>query len=228
MCFRNPAVIFLSMSFCCWTDERAVVVSPLVLIWWVVQEAGQERAIIRQHVLLNRRVWAVVLAVLCYVAGRLALGHVWHDPQWHKDLAPHGPWATRWPFFLAGLASSLKWLWLLVAAGGLAAFLSHRRWLAVAMVLFVVAYLGSCTLVLDTTRSAAYVFPSVIVGLAWLFRTESRTTVRWLVFGICVLSFLTPSVYVAAQMIIFHMPWGWSALEFRDGLFSPIPMPNGF
>jgi hypothetical protein len=202
MCFRTPAVIFLGMCFACWTDERAVVVSPLLVMWWVGQEAGPQ-------VLRNPRVWAVVLAVLCYATGRLGLGHLWHVRQWHRDLFPDGNWATRLPIFLVGLASSLKWLWLIVGGAGLAAFLSHKRWSAATMILFLVAYLASCALVWDTTRSAAYAFPSVILGLAWLSRTESLTTIRWLIFGTCVLCFLTPSVIVFTDALFFPIPTGW-------------------
>jgi hypothetical protein len=202
MCFRNPGVIFLGMCFACWTDERAMVVSPLLLMWWVLHQAGP-------RVWRNPRVWAVGLGVLCYVAGRLALGHLWHVRQWHKDLFPAGTWAVRWPIFLVGLAFSLKWLWFIIGAAALAAFLSRKRWLAATMVLFVVAYLGSCTLVWDTTRSAAYAFPSVILALAFLSRTESLTTIRWLLFGICVLGSLTPSGYVAGDILWFPLPTGW-------------------
>jgi hypothetical protein len=227
MCFRNPAVIFLGMCFACWSDERAVVVSPLLLMWWVVQDAGQAQADARQRVLRNPQVWAMVLAVLSYVAGRLALGHLWQIRQWHKDLLPLGPWANRWPFFLVGLAISLKWLWLIVCGGGLAAFLNHKRWLAATMILFVVAYLGSCALVLDTTRSAAYAFPSVILGLACLSRTQPPKRVRWLIFGICVLCALTPSPFVIRNALIFmpnvFMPMGWSPLLIQDGRVTPLP-----
>jgi len=224
MCFRNPAVIFLGMCFSCWTDERAVVVSPLLLMWWLAEEAGPAGAVARPRVWRNPRVWAVVLAVLCYGAGRLAVGHLWQVRQWHKDLVPAGNWATRWPIFLVGLASSLKWLWLIVGGAGLAAFLSHKRWLATTMVLFVVAYLGSCALVLDTTRSASYAFPSVFLGLAWLSRTESPTTVRWLIFGICVLCFLTPSTYVTGDRFFFPMPMGLPPFLSREDLLVPLPM----
>jgi hypothetical protein len=208
MCFRNPGVIFLGVGFACWTDERAVVVSPLLLLWWVVQDAGQGPAVGRQQVLRNPRVWAVVLAVLFYGAGRFALGHLWHVRHWHPDLIPGREWAARLPILLVGLASSLKWLWLIVGAGGLAAFLGHKRWWAAAMVLFVVAYLGWCTLVLDTTRNAAYAFPAVVLGLAWLSRTESPRTVRWLLFGICVLCCITPSVYMWWDQLLFPFPAG--------------------
>jgi hypothetical protein len=111
-------------------------------------------------------------------------------------------------------------------AGALAAFLSHQRWLAAAMVLFVVAYLGSCTLVLDTTRSATYVFPSVILGLACLSKTKSPTTLRWLIFGICVLGFLTPSAYLIRGGFLLLMPAGLSPFLLEHG--NLVPFLTGF
>jgi hypothetical protein len=225
MCFRNPGVIFLGICFSCWSDERAMVVSPLLLMWWMLPEAVASTGVARQWVWRNPRVWAVGLAVLFHVAGRLALAHLWQVSQWQKDWTPDAQWATQWPIFLVGLASSLKWLWLIVGAAGLAAFLSHKRWLAATMVIFVVAYLGSCALVWDTTRSAAYAFPSVILGLAWLSRTESPTTVRWLIFGICVLGFLTPSAFVVGERIFFPMPAGLPPFLSREGLLEPLTRP---
>ena len=73
-----------------------------------------------------------------------------------------------------------------------------------------------------TTRSAAYAFPSVILGLAWLSRTESPTTVRWLIFGICVLCFLTPSAYVFGDRLLFPMPMGLPPFLSREGLLAPL------
>ena len=130
--------------------------------------------------------------------------------------------AARMPYLLIGLASSLKWLWLIVGGAGLAAFLGHKRGWAAATVLFVVAYLASCVLVADITRSAAYVFPSVILGLAWLSRTESPGTVRWLLFGICVLGFLTPWAFaIGSEVLIFPMPAAWPAFVVSGGVLSP-------
>jgi hypothetical protein len=226
MCFRNPAVIFLGLCFACWTDEKAAAVSPLLLMWWVVREAGPAPAVARQQVWRNPRVWAVVLAVLSYAAGHVVLARLWQYP-----LSPPVDWglvrrfAARVPYFLIGLASSLKWLWLIVGGAGLAAFLSHKRWWAAAMILFVVAYLASCVLVADITRSAAYVFPSVILGLAWLSRTESPRTVRWLLFGICVLSLLTPWAFaIGSEVLIFPMPPAWPAFVVSGGVLSAQPM----
>ena len=108
---------------------------------------------------------AVLLAVLCYVAGRLALATCGKFAKGTRTWFGRD-WAARWPIFLVGLVSALKWLWLIVGGGGPGSIPEHKRWLAAAMVLFVVAYLGSCALVLDTTRSAAYAFPSVFLGLA--------------------------------------------------------------
>jgi hypothetical protein len=222
MCFRNPVIIFLGLCFACWTDEKSAAVSPFILMWWVVQEAGQSGAVARQGVLRNPRVWAVVLAVLSYVAGHLALAHLWQYP-----LSPPVDWGLVWrtasrvPYFLIGLASSLKWLWLIVGVAGLAAFLSHKRWWAATMVLLVVAYLASCVLVADSTRSAAYAFPSVILGLAWLSRTESPATVRWLLFGICVLGLLTPWAFeIGGEVLIFPMPAAWPAFVVSGGVLS--------
>jgi len=213
MYFRNPALIFLGLEFSFWTDERAVLVSPVLLMWQVVQEAEQARAVTRQRALQNPRVWTVVLAVLCYGAGRLSLGHLWQIRQWHRDISASTT-REQWPMFLVGWACSLKWLWLLVAGGALAAILSRRHLVGSLMALFVVLYLASCTLVYDTTRSAAYAFPAVFVALVYLCRTESQVTMRWLVLGVSVLCFLSPSAYVtgtsfqqAAPVLPMAMKW---------------------
>jgi len=106
MLFPNPVPVFLSVTFACWTDERAILVSPLVVLWWTLQRGATAEGPFWTSLLRNSSAWAVVAAVAACGAGRLLLGHNWQVSQSHSDIAF---WVARhqWPMLLVGLASGL-------------------------------------------------------------------------------------------------------------------------
>jgi hypothetical protein len=206
MLIRNPLPVFLGVTFACWTDERAVLVAPLVALWWALQNGTRiVNWTSRASLARNPAVWAVVAAVATYGIGRIWLGHVWDIRQTHSDIS-FGVARSQWPIFLVGLASGLKWFWVLLVLGAFSGFLAGTRRLAGVFAAAVLCYAAACSTIYDTTRSAAYVFPAVFVSLTWLSRSERPEALRWIVLAVAVLCILTPSPFIIGNGIEFAAP----------------------
>ncbi len=213
MLFRNPLPVFLGVTFACWTDERAILVSPLVLLWWALQRGAAAERSFWRGLFRNSSAWAVAAAVTVCGVCRFLLSHHWLVNQSHSDISLVVA-RLQWPALLVGLASGLEWFWVVTVLGFLAGILAGRAWLAGLTMCFLLCYVGACSTVFDTTRSAAYAFPAVFVALLWLSNTERSETLRWLVLCACVLCILTPSVHLRGTSVdwvspLFPMAFKW-------------------
>ncbi len=205
MISRRPLIIFAGLFFACWTDERAVLVSPLLFLWRLTQPEQTQGAAPGETILKDRRVWATIIALLAYAIGRFEFrGRLWSAP--HPSGISFAVAREQWPMFLIGIASGLKWFWLVVLLGAAALLLRGATWLRAAFPGAVAAYAISCTMVFDTTRSSAYFFPAVFVALASLVRTEGVTTLRWLSLAVSVLCILTPSADIHGNTVQLAAP----------------------
>lgn len=139
------------------TDERALIASPLILLWHVVA-VGPTNSSGRWSA-----VWPCAGAVVLYLAARWWLstyvGLRIADIPFTAVLSS----ANLWPF---GLWTGLEGLWLLVLAGSLALFIQRRYLMLTMFIASMIAVSFAAFCVIDITRSMAYLFPAVFVGLA--------------------------------------------------------------
>ena len=161
--FRNPLLMAITLLAASFTDERAMVVAPLVLVYWAVrtQKADGPNWFTAQSA-------AVVIALVVAIVVRLMLmfGYGLHIPIGvGKDagfdvlLRTLPSFQSEFPHVLAGL-----WLWPLVAC----ILLVRARWW-VTLVLLVggtAAITCASFLVLDVDRSLAYSLPVLFLAMA--------------------------------------------------------------
>lgn len=163
MAFRNPLLIAIAVLAACFTDERALVVAPLVIGYWAVRTQNTEGPN-----WFTAQSASVVAAMVAAVVIRLVLmlGYGLHipigtgtDAGLHVLLRTLPTFQYEFPHVLAGL-----WLWPLFAC----ILLVRARWW-VTLILLVggtAAITGASFLILDVDRSLAYSLPVLFLAMA--------------------------------------------------------------
>lgn len=174
--FRNPVVIIPAVIAACFTDERAVIVSPLLVVYWAMRNSDG-----RKPDWFNLQTITVASAILAAGIVRLVLmfGYGLHIPIGAGNdvgfsvLSLNLPSVQyELPHVLAGL-----WLWPLVAC---IILVRNRWWFSLLAILGVTgAIVAASFMVLDVDRSLAYTLPILFVSMAvaaWarLGRTDLR------------------------------------------------------
>lgn len=210
--FRSPPVIAAAVIAACFTDERAVIVSPLLVVYWAMRHSDG-----RRPDWFNLQTFTVAGAILVAGVIRLVLmfGYGLHIPIGAgKDVGfsvlplnlPNVQYEL--PHVLAGL-----WLWPLVAC----IILVRNRWwfslLAIAGVTG--AIVAASFMVLDVDRSLAYTLPVVFVSMAiaaWarLGREDLR--------AIAILGFLVSLAFPVNNLL------GGVSNRYSEGNLMPIEL----
>lgn len=210
--FRNPPVIAAAIVAACFTDERAMIVSPLVVLYWAMRNSDG-----RKPDWFNLQTITVASAILLAGAIRLVLmfGYGLHIPMGAgKDVGfsvlplnlPNVQYEL--PHVLAGL-----WLWLLVAC---VILVRNRWWFSLLAILVGTgAIVGVSFLVLDVDRSLAYSLPVLFVSMAvaaWakLGRTDLRS--------IAILGFLISFAFPVNNLL------GGVSNRYSEGNLMPIEL----
>ena len=191
LALRNPIAITPVVVLACFTDERALLGSALVLLFHVVRT----------------RSWVTLqtAAVAAGVVGYLVLRFVVTEATGLEtprggigvgvilDQYVGGPLAA-WSAFAA--------LWALVLAGLVMLWLRQRRLEVLVFAGLVGATLFAAMIVGDTARSMTYAVPAVLIALAAL-AGQRLAALRLLLLGICAVSLL-PNYYVDQRKAETH------------------------
>lgn len=161
--FRNPVVIFAAVIAACFTDERAVIVSPLLVVYWAMRDSDG-----RKPDWFNLQTITVAASILVAGIIRLVLmfGYGLHIPIGAGNdvglsvLSINLPnLQYELPHVLAGL-----WLWPLVAC---ILLVRNRWWFSLLAIVGVTgAIVAASFMVLDVDRSLAYTLPVVYASMA--------------------------------------------------------------
>ena len=73
MVFRSPFIIFSAVLLGGFTDERAFIATPMVILWWQVFEQGQDSFTLSNLMKLNSRALAALLGMFGYLLLRFYL-----------------------------------------------------------------------------------------------------------------------------------------------------------
>lgn len=161
--FRNPLVIFAAVIAACFTDERAVIVSPLLVVYWAMRDSDG-----RRPDWFNLQTITVGTSILVAGIIRLVLmfGYGLHIPIGAGNdvgfsVLPINLPNLQYelPHVLAGL-----WLWPLVAC---ILLVRNRWWFSLLAIVGVTgAIVAASFMVLDVDRSLAYTLPLVYASMA--------------------------------------------------------------
>jgi hypothetical protein len=204
MWVEAPLAIFGFVLASAFTDERAFIASPLVMLWHAARLGPMKNDIRASHA-KQARCFAVVAMLPAYAIIRIYLGYRYGLKSSATAVGFH-TLALQLHALPLAFWTALEGFWLLVAAA--CGILVARR-----QRIFLVLFTGAITAVLmvafcveDLTRSAIYVVPAVFVAVAVVAGSESRQTVRRLVLVCAAASILAPTYYVARVVPYWLVP----------------------
>jgi len=199
MFFERPVVVGAMLSLAYWTDERALVASPLILIYHLIRiyqrKEGRPRSSYSTPLLIVVT-WLVYGALRAYLTWQLgwvnSTGGVGFSHFLRGiNLLPFGTW------------TGLEGGWLLVVLA-LLSLLHKRAWrLLSAFALSLLLVVAVSFSVVDITRSMAYVLPALFVALSVLARTESEADLRSYTAVAFLVSLAWPGYYAGGHSSIW-------------------------
>jgi hypothetical protein len=207
MLYRKPLLIFLCVLAASFTDERALIASALIFLWWKMRSAASEDSINKS---LFRPDWAsssVVIAWVAYFAIRVFLTKHYHFVTHHGSMAGvDAAYKQTWKYLTFALLSGPKMLWLVIFLG-IAALLIKRQYLFCLLLLASIAIsTGVSAAVYDVTKSISYIFPAIFIALWLLSKSDSRQNLRYLFLVIVILCFLIPSFSITGPIKYMMRP----------------------
>ena len=191
-------------------DERLLLGLPFIL-WWHGPDTDRRDLC---------GMWAgAAVGVLAAVIARISLQRGWWGPGFSqptlypamlRSLLSGRPWVGDWWTWWANVAGAFRWAWWIIAAGGWVAFKAGRKIQALLFAASVAVATGLSFVIFDITRSVGFVFPALLLGLAWLVRSDAASAARRLRLTVWA-CFLTPSYWIASAGLF----WWWRPLVLR-------------
>jgi hypothetical protein len=156
---RNPWLVSGALILAAFTDERALLVVPLIYLYHHFQDNGRRTRL------------GVLASVPAYMLLRLVLGHVYNLHTPIAGVADLQIVAMNLQHLPTGIWFALEGGWVLVACALYCAF--RNQLTAPAALLLLGAALPSfaATGVIDFSRSASYAFPASFAAVALLHRS---------------------------------------------------------
>jgi len=196
MMYRSPVLVFSFVTLCCWTDERALIASALVIVWWQTITSEGDFSV-RRFFQFARPSLAVVCAWGVYFITRYLLMSHYGLRMSTQDLFSLEEWNKHPMQTVAGIFAGLRFFWVVVVLG-FAWLVQHKKYF-LALVLFAIssALVLSSAMVKDHLRSIAYLYPIIIIFLYVLGQyPEKKSSIRHVLLAVALLCFaMTPLEY---------------------------------
>jgi hypothetical protein len=188
--WRNPVGIWLLCAAAEWSDERGLIHSTLVYLFWVLKE--EPRPGFRQLIFPNKYAAAVALSWVSYLLIRFWLSRHAGFETGYSDVGHHVIFGNS-RFYALATFSTFGANWLLI---GLAVLLCFARMPVFGLALIVALGLNWLTsvLVFDINRSLSYSFTALPLALLVLSRHSGKSTIRVVCLFVAAFSLLQPQV----------------------------------
>lgn len=187
------------------SDERFVFALPFVALWHGVDWVRRCRA-------------GVGLGVALALLVRLSLKWGWIGPgiaevRVYKaigaTIVSGQPWGMSWSVWLANVALSYRWAWVLLGFAIWARWAERHRGSAAAAALAVGVSVGATFIVFDVARSVAFTWVMLPLAVVWL--AERREVFADRLIKVTALAvFLTPNIWLLPDFV-----WWWWPLPVR-------------
>jgi hypothetical protein len=222
---RNPVVIFLSMQFAFFTDERAVVAGGYLLLWWIVTKAYEKndfrfsalfKAAFTGESVVIWIAWIVYFGIREYVQYQYFPHHSYSTigtPVLFANAHRNGLGSSIWGAF--------EGTWLIMGAAFLSLWLTKRYLILFALSVGFAVLLATGIYVHDLDRALSYGFPFILLAAFILFKTASLRSVRVIFLFSMVACVFHPQVfYMGYNKILWLEPLPVKGLMYLDRMFS--------
>ncbi len=208
MLFKNPLLIFLSLTAGFWTDERALVAAAIVWCYHALPCMNDLKGLVTFHKKLMP--WVIYATIAAYWAGRLALIKYCSLQAAWGDVGI-GMINKHFNNFPLGLWSAYEGGWILIVGAMLVLFLLRKWFVLLCCGIALVSILLTGFSVIDITRTDAYGVGFLFVSLAILVNHSSKDSeigfVRRCIEVATVICILWPSLHAHGKEIIWwHSP----------------------
>ncbi len=202
----NPVVVFAAVFAASFTDERALMASSGVMLFWLIQPASgpghaPEAVPARWQRLAVLAAWAAYFAVRFAVSEcfglKTGLGQMFIKKPFGEHVLLHLPYDAVDVF--KGL-----WLWFGLGLAGL--LLARRWWPSAAYAAIGAGLTATALLVYDLQRSLGYLLVLLPVALCW--HGLSAVNHRWLARVVCVANFVVLTPWFTPFRYVFQIIWG--------------------
>ena len=204
MRFKNPFLTYLFVLCAALADERGLLASSLVGLWWIFKK-DKLSAPISWELIKNSNFMALCLSWVSYLFLRFI---VFQRIGLASDLSDIGLEPLLHNYKLMPLSLVLNWegWWIIVAAMiGYMIQMKHYQFLILYLGLISLLFLGSF-MVYDVSRSLAYSFPALIIALSVLVKFYPPPTLKILLFRVAMVCLLFPTYGVFFDGVFWLSP----------------------
>lgn len=205
---RRPHLSFLILFLAYWVDERAVIASPLFLLFKLTESRTGQLHLIDSLRKKHTVYLPYIISLLVYAAIRIGLGRMFHLEVPVGDNADAGIAIIYKQIIHLPLALFLTYeghwclmIWLTVC------YIATRRMteLILTGLFFTIVVIVSCC-VWDVTRSLCYGFPILLIAFKELNRYHGVVFVRMAMSLILLVSFLIPTYKYHFHNFFWQIP----------------------
>lgn len=198
MYFKNPFLIFAGVFLSSWTDERGLIASSIVYLFWMYSKDSSGTKI------FNKQTIAILVAWITYFISRYFVAVIFNLPTHTVDVLHYFIEQTN--NLPIGVWSALEGNWILILISLFILFKQKKY-------LFSVFYISTISILLfvamsvnDITRSMAYLLPAMFLSLLVIKEVETKKIVRQIILLAVIISFIYPAYISAGD---YHINWNY-------------------
>ena len=215
MLVKKPFLIWFFIVAAAFVDERALIASPLIFLWWKLILYDTNNLNFKQLIKPDKYALSIVIAWITYSAIRYFLMK-YHGFQTYSGgiTGPDSAIKQTWKYFSFALLTGVKWFWLFILAGLLQLFVK-KNYITLLLLIFI-----SCIIILvsasvfDVTKSVTYIFPVVFICLFIIFKDgENVRNLRYITLLIVLLCFIMPSFNISGNLKYMLRPVFFESLN---------------
>ena len=198
MLCSNVFLIFTFTFLAAWTDERAVVASLFIFLWWKFNEIKTTDFSFSSFFRFEKKSSIVLLSLICYSVIRFLLSKFFDLYTPDKGIGVEVLMNSIHAIPL-GLFSALEGFWLLLIVC-FVVLLKQKKYtvtLSLTAIMFVILLIAFS--VEDITKSAGYLFPVIFIAVSIFTKKISQIELRKVLLVCAVVCFLFPSFYYASH-----------------------------
>jgi len=188
---KKPVIIGLGILLASFTDERALIASGLIFIWWKLQLSGGERIGLKDIFKPDRFAISVISAWAVYFVTRNILAHQYGLTGFNGKSDMLTDIKVNYRYFMLDMLTGIKWFEIFIGLG-LILLLRLKYYFITCLLLLNLGILAFAALAdTDITKSITFIFPTVFISLYLMVKKgESDKNLRYLTLAIVVLCFI--------------------------------------
>ncbi len=202
---KNVFIVFFGILLAGFTDERALIASAMIYLWWHLRENHFQEIDFKSFLRFDALKIAIISAWVAYFLIRYFVLIQYFQLKPGVTGLGLEPLRYNFKYIPMGFFTFLEFAWLLIFAAYVL-LLSNKRYLF-SILLFLASGLSYTTafLVFDVSRSMGYAYPILLISLLVLYQSKEKDLKKYLLI-VGTLCFLLPTHAVFLDEIKWFSP----------------------